>query len=322
MARPLRIEYKNAYYHVMNRGAAYRDIFQHDEHRELFLELLREIHEMFRVEIHAYCLMDNHYHLLLSTPNSNLGRAMRHLNGVYTQRYNRLEKMDGPLYRGRYKAILIDADNYLLSVSRYIHLNPVEARLVKKPTDYMWSSYCQFVGLEQPQAWLNVSQTLGMIGLRNVRKRYKAFVEKGVDEETTVFYQQERNQAIFGVDEFIESLSGKIEEDAEVPESRLKKRSVSMDDIVSLVAKAFGVEESSILKSRRGRGRKNIARAVSLYLSRKHAGLPLNQIAAHFGLNHYGSVSGIIKRFENELSVDENLRREVDGVIKSIYVKI
>jgi len=320
MARPLRIEYKNAYYHVMNRGAAYRDIFQHDTHRELFLELLREIHKMFGIEIHAYCLMDNHYHLLLSTPNSNLGRAMRHLNGVYTQRYNRLEKTDGPLYRGRYKAILIDADNYLLCVSRYIHLNPVEAGIVKKPADYSWSSYRQYVEEEATRTWLNINQTLGMIGQRNAKKRYRTFVEMGVDEETNAFYRKERDQAVFGVDKFIESLAGKIKEEAEIPESRLNKRSISMDDIVNIVAKTFGVEESSILTSRRGRGQKNTARAVSLYLSRKHAGLPLNQIAEYFGLNHYGSVSGIIKRFEHELCDDKKLERKVNGIVKMLYV--
>ncbi|MCF6219387.1 MAG: transposase [Gammaproteobacteria bacterium] len=278
MTRPLRIEYKNAYYHVMNRGGAQRDIFQHDEHRELFLELLREIHQMFRVEIHAYCLMDNHYHLLLSTPHSNLGRAMRHLNGVYTQRYNRLEKMDGPLYRGRYKAILVDADNYLLSVSRYIHLNPVEAGVVENPSDYDWSSYRQFIGEEHTRAWLNVSQTLGMIGVRNVKRRYKSFVEMGVDEETAVFYQKERTQAVFGVEKFVDSLVGKIKEEAEIPESRLNRQRIRMKKIVSIVAKEFGVETSSILKSRRGRGQKNRACAVSLYLSRKYAGLPLTRL--------------------------------------------
>ena len=96
---------------------------------------------MFKVETHAYCLMDNHYHLLLRTPQGNLSRAMRHLNGVYTQRYNRIQKTDGPLYRGRYKAILIDVDAYLLNVSRYIHRNPIEACIVRRAERYPWSSY-------------------------------------------------------------------------------------------------------------------------------------------------------------------------------------
>ncbi len=203
MSRPLRIEYPGAYYHVMNRGAGRKDIYAHDEHRQIFLELLREIHEMFKVEIHAYCLMDNHYHLLLSTPLGNLSRSMRHLNGVYTQRYNRTQKTDGPLYRGRYKAILIDADAYLLNVSRYIHRNPLEARVVKHAEDYPWSSYSAYIGLDRVPQWLSVNETLGMIGQRNLPQRYQAFVEAGVDDETAKFYQKKKQMPILGRESFI-----------------------------------------------------------------------------------------------------------------------
>src|SRR5438105_9383616 len=108
MARPLRIEYENAWYHVMNRGARSQSIFKNDSHRELFLALLQEIQQRFEVELHAYCLMSNHYHLLIRTPRANLGRAMRHLDGVYTQLYNKSLFIDGPLFRGRYKSCLID----------------------------------------------------------------------------------------------------------------------------------------------------------------------------------------------------------------------
>ena len=118
MARPLRIEYPGAWYHVMNRGAGRKKIFNATPHYELFLTLLEEVSERFGAEIHAYCLMGNHYHLLLHTPEGNLQRSMRHLNGVYTQRYNRMRGTDGPLFRGRYKAIVVDADHYLLHLSR------------------------------------------------------------------------------------------------------------------------------------------------------------------------------------------------------------
>ena len=148
----------------MRKGISQR---YHDTHRRLFLELLREIQAMFSVETHAYCLMDNHYHLLVRTPKANLSRAMRHLNGLYTQRYNRIEKTDGPLYRGRYKAILIDADAYLLNVSRYIHRNPLEARIVKKADNYPWSSYAAFIGKVTAPPWLTREDTLAMVGLRN-----------------------------------------------------------------------------------------------------------------------------------------------------------
>ena len=135
MARPLRIEFPGAWHHAMNRGNARQTIFLDKGDYRAFLDLLDECSSMWGLECHAYCLMPNHYHLLLSTPSGNLSRAMRHLDGVYTQRFNRRHDRDGHLFRGRYKAILVDADSYLLQVARYIHLNPIKARLVQDPQD-------------------------------------------------------------------------------------------------------------------------------------------------------------------------------------------
>ena len=132
MARPLRIEYSGAWYHVMNRGAGHREIYSDDVSRRRFLMLLDDINERYDVEIHAWCLMSNHYHLLVCTPKPNLGRAMRHVDGVYAQWWNRHRGTDGPLFRGRYKAILVDSNSYLLQLSRYIHRNPLEANLVDR----------------------------------------------------------------------------------------------------------------------------------------------------------------------------------------------
>ena len=128
MPRPARIEYENAFYHVMNRGRGRKTIFKEKEHYLAFLETVEEASNRFQSIVHAYCLMGNHYHLLIETPLANLGRVMRHINGVYTQRYNRLKKTDGPLFRGRYKAILVDRDAYLLQLTRYIHRNPLEMK--------------------------------------------------------------------------------------------------------------------------------------------------------------------------------------------------
>jgi REP element-mobilizing transposase RayT len=122
MARPLRILYENAWYHVMNRGASRIKTFYNDDNYKLFLDLLSDTYQRFNLETHAYCLMPNHYHLLVRTPLANLSRCMRHIDGLYTQKFNRIGKRDGALFRGRYKAILIDADSYLLQLSRYIHL--------------------------------------------------------------------------------------------------------------------------------------------------------------------------------------------------------
>ena len=318
MARPLRIEYNNAYYHVMNRGAAHRDIFTCDKHREIFLNLLKDIHEMFRVEIHAYCLMDNHYHLLLSTPDGNLSRAMRHLNGVYTQRFNRLEKSDGPLFRGRFKSILIDADSYLLSVSRYIHLNPFQAGLVKKPGGYEWSSYRQFIGEQPSYPWLNRSQTLKMVGVRNIEKRYQAFVVAGIDTETCTFYENRRASSIMGDETFINQIAKDISQDREIPESRVLKKMVNLGAIVDFVATELSVNSEHVLTTARGRGQKNLPRSVALFLSRKYTSSSLNEIASYFGLNHYGSVSGAVARFEKELEDDDQLRQKVHNISKQL----
>ncbi len=147
MPRPTRIEYENAVYHVMNRGRGGRTIFHGENYYRAFLHTLAEAHRRFDALIHAYCLVGNHYHLLIQTPRANLGRIMRHINGLYTQRYNRLLATDGPLFRGRYKAILVDEDAYLLQLSRYIHRNPID---MKKPRvtrleDYPWSSYPAYI---------------------------------------------------------------------------------------------------------------------------------------------------------------------------------
>jgi REP element-mobilizing transposase RayT len=129
MTRPLRVIYPGAWYHVMNRGTARQTIFHDDSHFKLFIELMSEAVQRFGIEIHAYCLMGNHYYLLIRTPQPNLSQAVRHIDGIYTQRYNKLMQTDGPLLRGRFKSILVEKDNYLLQLSRYIHLNPVKAMM-------------------------------------------------------------------------------------------------------------------------------------------------------------------------------------------------
>jgi REP element-mobilizing transposase RayT len=153
MSRPPRIEYEGAWYHVMNRGARRRQVFRGPAEDRIFLDLLGELHETFGVETHAYCLLGNHYRLLLRTPRGNLGRVMRHLGGLFTQRANRLAGRDGPIFRGRYKAILIEAKAHLAEVGRYIHLNPVMAGLVRRAEAWRWSSYPAYMGRTAANRW-------------------------------------------------------------------------------------------------------------------------------------------------------------------------
>ena len=141
MARPLRIEFEGALYHVTSRGDERRDIFLDDADREAFLQILGDVVRRFAWRCHAYCLMGNHYHLLIETPNANLSRGMRHLNGVYTKRFNRTHERVGHVMQGRYKSILVDKDEYLLELARYVVLNPVRAGVVRSARDWKWSSY-------------------------------------------------------------------------------------------------------------------------------------------------------------------------------------
>ncbi len=318
MSRPLRIEYPGAYYHVMNRGAGRQAIYAHDQHRLIFLELLREIQSMFNVETHAYCLMDNHYHLLCRTPKANLGRAMRHLNGLYTQRYNRTENTDGPLYQGRYKAILIDAECYLLNVSRYIHLNPFEAKIVKKAENYPWSSYAAYIGKAQAPQWLMQAETLTMIGQRNRQQRYQAFVEDGIDRDTASFYNKKKLAPILGRETFISRQMKKITRDKEKPDSLRPVNEITLDAVVTAVAQVFQIHPDKVLQTPRGRGQENLARSAALYVARKTAGQPLTAIATYFGLSHYGSVSGSNSRFELRMDGDKQLAQRMNRVHKTI----
>lgn len=322
MARPLRIEFPHAWYHVMNRGTGHQTIFHQDQHRGLFLELLGELNRMFRVETHAYCLMDSHYHLLIHTPEGNLQRGMRHLNGVYTQRYNRIEKTDGPLFRGRYKAILIEPDAYLLNVSRYIHLNPVAAGLTDCATDYPWSSFGAYAGKVLAPEWLHSNFILAMIGLHHPRAGYRSFVEAGIDEETATFFGKKKHSPILGNDVFRDRILSNLEANPEVPELREAIPTPSLSLIVTMVAEILSVSEEVILAGARGRGKKNLGRTVAIYIARKFAGFPLNEIASYFGLAHYASVSGIVTRFQRTIEIDIKLGNLIEDIANKIKAKI
>ena len=155
MTRPLRIQYPGAWYHIMNRGRRREDIFSTKEDYIAFIEVLKEAVSLWNINVVAYCLMPNHYHLLIHTPEGNLSRCMRHINGVYTQRYNRINRHDGQLFRGRYKSILLDSDNYLTVLVRYIHRNPLRAGMVARLEDYVWTSHNGYLSKSSKWNWLN-----------------------------------------------------------------------------------------------------------------------------------------------------------------------
>jgi putative transposase len=164
MSRSLRIEFPGAVYHVMNRGAARQPTFVEDGDYQSFLDTLAEAHRLWGIEVFAYSLMRDHYHVCLRTPKGNLSRVMRHVDGLYTQRFNRRHRRDGALFRGRYKAIVVDTDEYLAAVVRYIHLNAVEAGIVEMPEDYRWASHRHYLQAKGAPGWLNTVEAVEQIG--------------------------------------------------------------------------------------------------------------------------------------------------------------
>ncbi len=189
----------------MNRGTARQATFLRDDDYQTFLNTVAEANKQWGIEVFAYSLMTNHYHVCLRTPKGNLSRVMRHVDGLYTQRFNRSHQRDGSLFRGRYKAILIDADEHLSAVVRYIHLNPVDAGIVKMPEDYRWSSHKYYLQTKGAPNWLNVREVLEQVG---GRKAFHEFVLAGNEEALEGFYESGRQSPVLGGEQFVERIRG------------------------------------------------------------------------------------------------------------------
>ncbi len=234
MARPLRIEFPGALYHVTARGDRREDIYEDDPDRQLFLSTLGECVEQFNWLCHTYCLMSNHYHLIIETPEANLSQGMRQLNGVFTQATNRRHRRSGHLFQGRYKAILVERDAYLLELSRYVVLNPVRAGMVKRPAQWPWSSYRAMVGRDTTPAWLTADGLLAEFAKRRAtaRKRYTEFVMKGKQAPSP--WQDLKGQIYLGSDRFVKRVQGKIKkmpQDVNIPKAQRRSPAPPLDKI-------------------------------------------------------------------------------------------
>jgi REP element-mobilizing transposase RayT len=226
MSRPLRLEFEGALYHVTSRGNERKAIFRNESDFSTFIEVLNDVCERYNWVIHAYCLMANHYHLLIETPDANLSKGMRQLNGVYTQRFNRNYQRVGHLFQGRYKSILVDKDSYLLELCRYIVLNPVRAKgMVGHPSEWLWSSYHETTGGREVPEWLAIDALLRMFAKTKFEaiERYKHFVAegKGVD-----IWQNLKSQVYLGDDEFVEKHKITIKDNLDIVLNEVPKKQV------------------------------------------------------------------------------------------------
>jgi REP element-mobilizing transposase RayT len=310
MARPLRIEFPGAIYHVTSRGNERKTVFKSQRDREKFLSYLESATERYEAVIHVYCLMDNHYHLLIETPAGNLSQIMHHVNGAYTTYFNTKQSRAGHLFQGRYKAILIDADEYAKELSRYIHLNPVRVGIAENPAEYKWSS-CQYYTVDKKApGWLERYFILGYFDNRLVSamKRYHNFVSAVIDQEYKSPLAELSNPVILGSEEFVVEIKERFLRDKKADRDLPALRNLSSRPGLDQIEKAV----DSVLLSE-----EKLARQVKLYFCHRYSGRKLSEIGKQFGIGLSGvtqasrriglkakkekKLGKLLKRIENNL---------------------
>jgi putative transposase len=278
MARPLRIEFDGALYHVTSRGNNRKAIFKDDSDRELFLKTLAQVTERFHWICHAYCLMNNHYHLVIETPDANLSKGMRQLNGVYTQAFNKRHRRVGHIFQGRFKAILVQKDSHFLEVCRYVVLNPVRTKMVGQPRQWRWSSFRATIGNAQPQVCLTVDEILSYFGQRKAvaQQKYTEFVQAGIDSPS--IWDGVEAQSLLGVEGFAEALRHHVAGKRKIREIPKGQRFAGRPALAKLFSQKSGQKE---LRNQL------IVKAVAEY------GYSQMELANHLKL-HYSTISRIV----------------------------
>lgn len=308
MARPLRIEYPGAFYHVTSRGNEQKDIFKSRKDREKFLSYLQSSVERYGALIHVYCLMTNHYHLLMETPRGNLSEIMQHINGAYTTYFNVKRKRYGHLFQGRYKAILVEADEYAVELSRYIHLNPVKTGMVSEPQKYEWSSYRCYIGTGAGTEWLKTDFILNYFDKERVEagRKYTQFVEELLNNEYESPLKAVIASTVLGTPEFIAEISEKHvagrKADRSVPAVKELTGLPSLDEIIKKVNEALV-------------GQEKLAKKISIYFCHCYSGAKLKEIGEKFGIGD-AAITQASKRLMQQAEKDLRVRQAIQQVGK------
>lgn len=280
MARPLRLEFAGAVYHVTSRGDRKEDIYLDDEDRQEWMAVLALVCERFNWVVHAFCQMTNHYHLLIETVGGNLSMGMRQLNGFYTQRFNRRHGMVGHLFQGRYKAILVQKEVHLLELSRYVVLNPVRAGMVSRPEDWNWSSYIAVMSDRDAPEWLDTDWLLRQFGKQRskARQAYQGFVMAGKGVPSPLLAT--RHQLILGDDDFVAQHHGSKVQQELRELSTAHKRSLALP--LADYERHYADRDGAMSQAYRS------------------GAYTMAQIAEHFGV-HYMTVSRAVRAFEGRI---------------------
>ena len=310
MARALRIQFPGAFYHVTSRGNERQPVFKSPRDRKKFLSYLESATERYGAVVHVYCLLDNHYHLLLETPLGNLSKIMQHINGAYTTYFNIKRERSGHLFQGRYKAILVEADAYAKELSRCIHLNPVRASMVKTPEEYKWSS-CRYYTVERKApSWLQRGFILSYFHTKPAAamKIYRNFVQRLLEKEYKSPLAKLSHSVILGSTEFVDEITDRIlrgkPANRELPALRETISRPGLDYIEQVADATLQQDE-------------RLARQVKLYLCHRYSGKRLREIGKRFGVSESG-VTQASRRVRIKMNRDKRLGKLIRKMVKEL----
>jgi len=319
MARPWRIEYAGALYHLLSRGNHQQDIFLLDQDRRSFLKAIGEMSERYDVDIFAYVLMNNHYHLLLRTNRANLSKSMQWLGTTYTTRFNLRHARYGHLFQGRYKSIIIENGSYLLQLSYYIHRNPLRAGTIKRLIDYRWSSYPAYAYNKRHPEWLNTSLILSQFNATDKRRLYRESVQKYSDEKKHI-WEDVRHGLFYGTQAFIDQIKGtylKDEPAVNSPGQRKLLKGRKPGELLRSAAEILGCNLRGFKQSRRITDSDKTNRDMLIYWLWQTGWFSNSEIGEQLGLT-YSSVTRRVEVFRNRLKREEELKSKY----KALYSQI
>jgi putative transposase len=328
MARALRVEFQGAIYHVTARGNERRAIYRNDRDCARFLETVSKNVQAHHIRLYAYVLMGNHYHLLLETPRANLVAFMQQLNGAYTTCFNLKHRRSGHLFGGRYKAKLVEGDEYLLKLTRYVHLNPVKIKRVRTlPLEqrrkivggYRWSSYRGYAGLARKESWVDYGPLCELVSRGGGRKalEYRRYVEEGLAEDDAEMGEAlARSSKAVGLEGFCRWVEGRyqalVDRQGQPLDAAMRRVEMpaSPAEILKAVANEFGVEQSELMKRRSA----SDARLVAMKVLREEAGLTQRAVAVRLGLRDGSTISRKLSELSVRMKKQRRLRKRYEGL--------
>jgi REP element-mobilizing transposase RayT len=322
MARAWRIEYQGALYHVLSRGNQGQNIVNNGEDRRLFLKTAGEMVERFDIDIFAYVLMDNHYHLLIRTNRANLSKSMQWFGATYTKRFNLCHLRSGHLFQGRFKNMLVQNEAYLLRLSYYIHRNPLRAGIIKRLADYKWSSYQAYAYGKNRQKWLNTKLILSQfINFGDKHKAYRENAQKYSKQEQQL-WEDLRHGIFLGTERFMKKITKRYlpgKPDGEVPHQKMVTKDINFETVLSAATKILKCDLELCKTSARILEANKIDRDLLIYLIWRLGVVTNEQIGEKFGLT-YSAVSQRVRVFKQMLEQDKALQRKFDNIKSQIKI--